>query len=79
MAGIDWDLSSANNIKKYQTFEIWQKNSTMIVVEIWIFKLWGFDQGIHEHAIQKKVSVFWKNLYGEKEKKSNISVSRTTL
>ena len=69
MAGIDWDLSSENNIKKYQTFEIWQKNSTMIVVEIWIFKLWGIDQGIHEHAIQKKSFSVLKKFIRQKGKK----------
>ena len=53
----------------------------MIISKIWIFNLSDIDQGIQKHVIQKKRSLkrFWKKLWREKEKKTNISISRTAL
>ena len=53
----------------------------MIIFKIWIFKLPDIDQSIQKRAIEKKRSLehFWKMLSREKEKKSNIGISRTTL
>ena len=54
----------------------------MITFKFWIFKLSDLDQGMHKYAVKKKIgvfSVFKKKLISKKEKKSNISESRTTL
>ena len=53
----------------------------MIISKIWIFKLPDIDQGIQKHVIQKKeeFSAFLKKVMKRKWKKSNNSITRTTL
>ena len=73
------ELSFTNDVPKKPTLNFWQNFSTIIFFYICFLKLSDIGQGIHKHAIQKKdkYSAFFVNHLAKK--KTNISVSRTTL
>ena len=53
----------------------------MVIFKINLFYLSDYDQGIHKHAIRKKIETqcFWKKNITINGKKSTFCVSRTTL